>query len=32
MLDDNKIKSGMTLFISAFGAGLTAGSCIMIWE
>jgi len=32
MQDEGKIKPGSTLFISAFGAGLTAGSCIMIWE
>ena len=32
MLEDGKIKRGNTLFISAFGAGLTAGSCIMVWE
>jgi len=32
MLDAGKIKKGDTLFISAFGAGLTAGSCIMVWE
>ncbi|MDR2569260.1 MAG: ketoacyl-ACP synthase III [Oscillospiraceae bacterium] len=32
MLDEGKIKSGDTLFLSAFGAGLTAGSCIMVWE
>jgi len=32
MLDEGKIKTGDTLFISAFGAGLTAGSCIVVWE
>ena len=32
MLDEGKIKSCDTLFISAFGAGLTAGSCILVWE
>jgi len=32
MLDDGRIKRGDKLFISAFGAGLTAGSCILIWE
>jgi len=32
MLDENKIKKGTTLFISAFGAGLTSGSCIIEWE
>jgi 3-oxoacyl-[acyl-carrier-protein] synthase-3 len=32
MLEDNAIKPGDTLFMSAFGAGLTAGSCVMVWE
>ena len=32
MLDEGKIKPGDTLFMTAFGAGLTAGSCIMVWE
>lgn len=32
MLGEGKIKSGDILFLSAFGAGMTAGSCIMIWE
>ena len=32
MVEDGKIKPGATLFITAFGAGLTAGSCVMIWE
>ena len=32
MLSEGKIKPGNTLFISAFGAGLTAGSCIIVWE
>jgi len=32
MQDEGKIKPGSTLFISAFGAGLTDGRCIMIWE
>ena len=32
MLEEGKIKKGDKLFISAFGAGLTAGSCVMIWE
>jgi len=32
MLEDGKINKGDTIFISAFGAGLTAGSCIMVWE
>jgi len=32
MLEDNRIKAGDTLFMSAFGAGKTAGSCVMVWE
>jgi len=32
MLEEGRIKSGDILFISAFGAGLTAGSCIIVWE
>ena len=32
MLDEGKIKPGKTLFISAFGAGLTAGCCVLNWE
>jgi len=32
MLEEGKIKKGDNLFISAFGAGLTAGSCILEWE
>lgn len=32
LLDAGKIKKGDTLFMSAFGAGLTAGSCVMVWE
>jgi len=32
MLDERKIKRGDIIFMSAFGAGLTAGSCIIKWE
>ena len=32
MLEEGKLKPGNRLFISAFGAGLTAGSCVMVWE
>jgi len=32
MLEDGRLKSGDTLFLSAFGAGLTTGSCILVWE
>jgi len=32
MLEEGKINLGDTIFMSAFGAGLTAGSCIIVWE
>jgi len=32
MADEGKVKKGDTLFLSAFGAGLTAGCCVMVWE
>ncbi|MGE4484558.1 MAG: beta-ketoacyl-ACP synthase III [Oscillospiraceae bacterium] len=32
MLGDGKIKKGDKILMSAFGAGLTTGTCIMIWE
>ena len=32
MLEDGRIKKGTKLFLSAFGAGLTTGTCVMIWE
>ena len=32
MLEEGKIKQGDTLFLSAFGAGLTAGCCVLEWE
>lgn len=32
MLGEGKIKSGTRLLITAFGAGLTTGTCVMIWE
>ncbi|MCL2003719.1 MAG: ketoacyl-ACP synthase III [Oscillospiraceae bacterium] len=32
MLEDGRLKPGDTVFMSAFGAGLTAGSCLMVWE
>ncbi|MDD4799017.1 MAG: ketoacyl-ACP synthase III [Clostridia bacterium] len=32
MLEDGRIKKGTRLFLSAFGAGLTTGTCVMIWE
>jgi len=32
MLENGTIKTGDTLFMSAFGAGMTAGSCVMVWE
>jgi len=32
MLDNNMIKCGDILFMAAFGAGLAAGSCVVVWE
>ena len=32
MLEDNRLKTGDTLFMSAFGAGMTSGSCVIVWE
>lgn len=32
MLEDGKIKKGSRLLLSAFGAGLTTGTCVLIWE
>jgi len=32
MLEEGKLKTGDTIFMSAFGAGLTSGSCILVWE
>ena len=32
LAEEGKVKKGDTLFLSAFGAGLTAGCCIMVWE
>ena len=32
MLEEGKIKKGDKILMSAFGAGLTTGTCIMIWE
>ena len=32
MLEEEKIKPGDKLLVSAFGAGLTAGCCILAWE
>jgi len=32
MIDDGKVKTGSRLFMTAFGAGLTYGSCLMVWE
>ena len=32
MLDAGTLKSGMTIFMSAFGAGLTTGTAVMTWE
>ena len=32
MLEDGLIKPGHTLLMSAFGAGLTTGTCVMVWD
>jgi len=32
MLESGRIKPGDRLFLSAFGAGMTAGSCVIVWE
>ena len=32
MLEDDRLKPGDRIFMSAFGAGLTAGCCVMVWE
>jgi 3-oxoacyl-[acyl-carrier-protein] synthase-3 len=32
MLEGGRIMPGDALFMSAFGAGLTAGSCVFVWE
>ncbi|MCL2883142.1 MAG: ketoacyl-ACP synthase III [Coriobacteriia bacterium] len=31
MWESDKLKSGDVLFLSAFGAGMTAGSCVIVW-
>ncbi len=32
LLEGRKIEKGAKLLMSAFGAGLTTGTCVMIWE
>lgn len=32
MLENGRIKPGHTLLMSAFGAGLTTGTCVMVWD
>ena len=32
MLEENRISQGDMLFMSAFGAGMTAGACVLKWE
>ena len=32
LVEEGKIKAGDRLFMCAFGAGMTAGSCVLIWE
>ena len=31
MLEDNRLKQGDLIFLSAFGAGMTVGSCVIEW-
>lgn len=31
-LEAGRIKTGDVLFLTAFGAGLTTGTCVMVWE
>ena len=31
MLEDNRLKPGDLVFLSAFGAGMTVGSCVIEW-
>jgi len=31
-IDSGKIKKGTKILLSAFGAGMTTGTCVMIWE
>jgi 3-oxoacyl-[acyl-carrier-protein] synthase-3 len=31
-LEAGKIKKGDALYMTAFGAGLTTGACVMVWE
>ena len=32
LLRDNQINKGDRLFLSAFGAGLTSGCCVLEWQ
>ena len=32
LLEAGRIKKGTKLLLSAFGAGMTTGTCVMIWE
>ncbi|MCL1878653.1 MAG: ketoacyl-ACP synthase III [Defluviitaleaceae bacterium] len=32
MLEEGKINSGDTLMLVGFGAGMTTGTCVMVWE
>jgi 3-oxoacyl-[acyl-carrier-protein] synthase-3 len=32
MLENGKIKAGDRLLLTAFGAGLTTGTCVIVWE
>ncbi|MCL2577675.1 MAG: ketoacyl-ACP synthase III [Defluviitaleaceae bacterium] len=32
MIDEEKVKTGNTLMMVGFGAGMTTGTCVMVWE
>ena len=32
LLESGAVKPGQKLFLAAFGAGLTYGSCVLEWE
>jgi len=32
MLEEGKIKTGDTIMMVGFGAGMTTGTCVMVWE
>ncbi|MCL1846097.1 MAG: ketoacyl-ACP synthase III [Defluviitaleaceae bacterium] len=32
MIEENRIKSGDTVMMVGFGAGMTTGTCVMVWQ